>query len=141
VIETVTISRHRVVVWALALVACQVVAAGVAPVVLACRAESTGAAIGSDEECTCAHTPGAVCPMHQAQKTKKSDARPDQPRWCNGCADPADAIVPMHLTGPASLPGAGLQIDRPDRSEAQALVAAAPLPAVDRTPVAPPPRS
>ena len=131
--------RLRPVVCAVVLLASQVATTGVAPVVLGRAGLSAG--LENADECQCGHEPGAVCPMHRKAPKPDDSATARTTRWCNGCADPSDAIVSNGLVGPAGLPEGRHQLVLPAGVEAALPLDAARAVDRDRPPVSPPPRS
>jgi hypothetical protein len=85
--------RARLASYAIALALCQVAAVGSATIVLAASPQSRALTVAADDECSCEHTTGVMCPMH-----RKSSSRPvpaNAPRWCQGVDDSTAAVLPV----------------------------------------------
>ena len=79
--------------YALAVAVCQVAVLSASTIVLAATPHSGALHVAADEECTCDHTAGVMCPMH-----KRASSRPvptNAPRWCSGAADSTFALIPV----------------------------------------------
>jgi hypothetical protein len=127
--------RAHVVRYAVALAVCQALAVCSATIVLA-AAPHAGGALAVEEECTCEHSAGVMCPMH-----RRSSSRPvpvDAPKWCQGVDDSLLAALPV--LGTLALPERIAQlVPTAVESLAPSFRAEAPRP-LDRPPDSPPPR-
>lgn len=122
--------------YALAVAVCQVAVLSASTMVLAATPHNGALHIGADEECTCDHTAGVMCPMH-----KRASSRPaptNAPRWCKGVDDSSFAVLPV--LGVLALPERVVQLLLViTESTAPAFRAEAPR-LLDRPPDSPPPR-
>jgi len=104
--------RARLRIGALVLAVCQVVLAGTATVVLASTSSKT-ATVAPDDDCTCEHSAGVMCPMHRPSKTSPAKTRPAPSKALRSfvsCDEPAYLMVPGYgaLAPPESIQTAPL---------------------------------
>jgi hypothetical protein len=126
--------RHRLVAFAAALLACQLAAFGIAPVLLYQARTAAGA---SELLCDCKVEPGAECPMHGGKKHE--GARQRVPRVSPVCGDQAAAVLTLLATSGGVVQTSPRPIDPPSVASTLTLPSDA---AVDRShpPTSPPPR-
>jgi hypothetical protein len=130
--------RHRIVVCAIALLVCQ---AAIGAALLAPDGPGRAPAAAEELECTCAHTPGATCPMHHTQQATTDAGGPtSHTRWSAGCPDSNETLLVTALAGPVSVPAHCYELPRPDRAGDVVLVDRPRRRDVDRRPLSPPPR-
>ena len=123
--------------YALALAVCQVAVVASATIVLASSLRSGTLGVAADEECSCDHAAGVMCPMHRRSSPRPAPA--NGPRWCKGVDDSTYAVIPA--LGTLALPERVALLVRPVTPVlATAHPAEAPVP-LDRPPDSPPPRA
>jgi hypothetical protein len=131
--------RSRLFAFAVALIVCHTSLLIAAPVAL-CSSGPAEAAAREGVVCTCAHTPGAECPMHKDAKHHQNGSSSKGTRCCSESPDPYRLALTT-LTTPMAVPVARLQFGRPDASAAPLAVVVPLLLALDRPPTSPPPRA
>jgi len=123
--------------YALAVAVCQVAVVFSATSLLAASTPSTALHVAADEQCSCDHSTGVMCPMHRRSSSRPAPA--NAPRWCKGVDGSSYALVPA--LGTLALP------ERVAQLMPAATAPAAPAPRRDaprpvaRPPDSPPPRA
>jgi hypothetical protein len=91
---------------ALAVAVCQVALVCSATMVLAASTPSSAVHVTADEECSCDHSTGVMCPMHRRASSRPTPT--NAPRWCKGVDGSSYAVLPV--LGTLSLPERVLQL-------------------------------
>jgi hypothetical protein len=135
--------RARLRVGALLLAVCQLMLVVTTTAVLASRASAPPTAtVSADDDCTCEHSAGVMCPMHRPSKTSSAKTRPAPSRTLRSfvsCEESASFVVPGYG---ALAPPESIQRAPQPAADAAARVAFAQHPArVDSPPDFPPPRA
>jgi hypothetical protein len=122
---------------ALAVAVCQVAVLCSTTVALGASTPSGAVHVTADEECTCDHSAGVMCPMHRRASSRPAPT--NAPRWCKGVDGSSYAVVPV--LGTLVLPERVAQLT-PGISESAAPAprSASPRP-LARPPDSPPPRA
>jgi hypothetical protein len=122
---------------ALAVAVCQVAVLCSTTIVLAASTPSSAVRVTADEECSCDHSTGVMCPMHRRGGSRPAPT--NAPRWCKGVDGSSYAVVPA--LGTLALPERVAQL-APGISESTAPAprTSAPRP-LARPPDSPPPRA
>jgi hypothetical protein len=129
--------RARAARVAFALAVCQLAVLSVSTIVLAASPRAGGLTLAADEECSCEHTAGVMCPMHR--RSTSAPAPADGPRWCKGVDDSSYAVLPV--LGSLAMPEPIVTfVFSLTESAAPAVHAEAPR-LLDRPPDSPPPRA
>jgi hypothetical protein len=126
--------RLRLIGLASALLACQLAAFGIAPVLLYQARTAAGA---SELLCECKVEPGAECPMHGARKHQDTSQR--VPRVSPVCGDQAAAVLTLIAAGSGVIQTPSESIEPPALASAVTLRSDTVLDAA-RPPTSPPPR-
>jgi len=79
--------------YALAVAVCQVAVLCSSTLVLAASTPSSGAQVTADEECSCDHSTGVMCPMHRRASSRPAPT--NAPRWCKGVDGSSYAVLPV----------------------------------------------
>jgi hypothetical protein len=121
---------------ALAVAICQVAVLSASTIVLAASPRAGGLRVAADEECSCEHSAGVMCPMHRRSTSRPIPA--NGPRWCKGVDDSSYAVLPA--LGTLAMPERVAELV-PSVTEAVAPTVPAETPRfLDRPPDSPPPR-
>jgi len=80
-------------VYALAAAVCQVAVLSSTTMVLAASPQYSAVTVAADEECSCDHSSGVMCPMHQRSTSRPGPA--NGPRWCKGVDGSSYAVLPV----------------------------------------------
>ena len=123
--------------YALAVAVCQVAVLCSSTLVLAASTPSSGAQVTADEECSCDHSTGVMCPMHRRASSRPAPT--NAPRWCKGVDGSSYAVLPV--LGTLAMPEHVAQfVLAITESAAPAVRIKAPRP-LTRPPDSPPPRA
>ena len=122
---------------ALAVAVCQVAVLCSTTIALAASTPSGAVQVTADEECSCDHSTGVMCPMHRRASSRPAPT--NAPRWCKGVDGSSYAVVPV--LGTLALPERLAQFVPAIVESTSPAPRAETLRPFDRPPDSPPPRS
>jgi len=137
--NTVHALRHRLIVLAATVLACQLAAIAAAPVLLHLyRGASAGA--GAELLCDCKVEPGAECPMHGGKAHGASGKRSGAIHLSPVCGDLAAAVLTLLASGTGILVTPS-RVSRPATTAVDVVALTGSIFNASRPPTSPPPRS